>query len=66
MTLADFHYQTSACLELVRTDRVDLALKFYQIRWQGMLRLQTQGCFVPVAKAAVGYMTMKKATSGYI
>ena len=44
MTLADVYYQTSAYLELVWTDRVDLTLNIDHIRWQGIRRLQTQGC----------------------
>ena len=44
MSLADVYYQTSACMELVWTNSVDLTLKFHQILWQGMYGLQTHGC----------------------
>ena len=44
MTLNDVYDQTSACLQLVWSDRYDITLTIGQIRWQGMYGVQTQGC----------------------
>ena len=44
MTLANVYSQTSAHLQLLWSDGVDLTLKIDQIRWQAMYRLQTHGC----------------------